>query len=135
MTRSHRAAAATLALLLTIGLLQAGHAQTPGVVVPAAGDPNLTVASVRLENGARLSKVIGSGVYIDANTTIGSVEDLIMTKDDKVVMAILSVGGFVGLGSKLVAVPFDQLQPGQDGKTMLPGMTKDKLNSLPNFGY
>ena len=58
-----------------------------------------------------------------------------MTKDDKVVMAILSVGGFVGLGSKLVAVPFDQLQTGQDGKTMLPGMTKETLNTLPNFVY
>ena len=111
-------------------------AQQPGpVTVPTAGNPNLAVASVKLENGVRTSKIIGAGVYSDPNTQIGSVDDLIMTKDHKIVMAILSVGGFVGLGSKLVAVPFEQLQPAQDGKMMLPGVTKEQLNGMPNFVY
>ena len=124
-----------LAGLAVCAFAGVAQAQTGAVTVPTQGNPNLAVASVKLENGIRTSKIVGASVYIDPNTTIGSVDDLIMTKDDKIVMAILSVGGFVGLGSKLVAVPFDQLQQGQDGKMMLPGVTKDQLNGMPNFVY
>jgi len=106
----------------------------PGGLVATTNNPNLSVASVRLENGVRASKVIGSTVYNEQNERVGSVDDLIMTEDDKVTVAIISVGGFLGLGSKLVAVPFGQLKRDAD-RVVLTGATKDTLNGMPSFVY
>ena len=108
---------------------------TSSTVVPTAGNPNLSVASVRMENGIRASKIIGAGVYSDPNTQIGTVNDLMLTPDNKVALAIISVGGLIGIGGKLTAVPIGQLQREPDGKLMLPGASKDSLNAEPNFIY
>jgi|ERR1700727_1786507 sporulation protein YlmC with PRC-barrel domain len=124
---------ASFALLAVIAAFPAS-AQQPTTPPPSTGNPNLAVATVKLENGIRLSKIIGSTVYADPNTSIGTVDDLIMTPDKQVAMVIVSVGGFLGLGSKLIAVPYDQLKS-EGGKTMLPGVTKDTLKAMPNFTY
>ena len=105
----------------------------PGVVA-TTNNPNLSVATVRLEKGMRASKIIGSAVYNETNDQVGSVDDLIMTRDDKITMAVISVGGFLGLGSKLVVVPWAQLRVDGD-KVLMPGATKDGLNAMPNFTF
>ena len=47
---------------------------------------------------------------------------------------VLSVGGFLGVGDKLVALPYEQMRT--DGKKIvLPGATKDSLKTLPEFKY
>lgn len=112
----------------------AAPAGSPAGVVATTNNPNLAVASVRLENGIRAGKLIGSTVYSEQNERIGMVDDLVMTGDDKVTVAVISVGGFLGLGSKLVAVPFGQLKRDAD-RVVLPGATKDALNAMPNFVY
>ncbi len=118
---------------LPVAAQQADQAAPPGVVA-TTNNPNLSVASVRLENGVRTSKLIGSAVYSEQNERIGSVDDLVMTGDDKITVAIVSVGGFLGMGSKLVAMPFGQLK--RDGDhVVLQGATKDSLNAMPNFVY
>jgi sporulation protein YlmC with PRC-barrel domain len=108
-------------------------AETPPSPASTANLP-LKVATVKLEQGLRASKLIGTAVYNDQNTKIGSVDDLILTDEDKVVVAIISVGGFLGIGSKLVAIPYDQLHRDND-KMLLPGATKDALNAMPGFTY
>jgi len=106
----------------------------PAGVVATTDNPNLAVASVRLEGGVRASKLIGAAVYGDQNERVGSVDDLIMTEGDKITVAVIAVGGFLGMGSKLVAVQFDQLKRDADHVT-LPGATKDTLDAMPNFVY
>jgi hypothetical protein len=59
---------------------------------------------------------------------------LIIEPGEKVPFAILSVGGFIGLGEHLVAVPFNSLRISQD-KIELPGATKEELKKLPEFEY
>ncbi len=106
----------------------------PAGVVATTNNPNLAVASVRLDSGVRASKLIGAAVNSDQNERIGSVDDLVMTDGNKITVAVISVGGFLGLGSKLVAVPFDQLK--RDGDHMvLQGATKDTLNAMPSLVY
>ena len=100
----------------------------------SAPNPNLSVASVRMDGGVRASKIIGSGIYSDPNTQIATVNDLLMAPDNKVVLAVLSVGGVLGVGGKLVAVPYAQLKL-EGGKTMLPGATKESLNAMPDFTF
>lgn len=119
-----------LVLLAMTALAGSAAAQT----APGTGNANLTVASVKMDNGVRLSKIIGSSVYADANTQIGTVDDLVMTPDNKIVLAVLSTGGVLGVGGKLVAVPYGQLSFA-NGKTMLPGASKDSLNAMPNFTF
>jgi sporulation protein YlmC with PRC-barrel domain len=104
----------------------------------APATPDLAVASVKLQGGLRISKLLGSSVYNDQNEKIGSVDDLIMKDDNRIVMAVISVGGFLGIGNKLVAVPYDHLHlemNKDESKIMMPGASKDSLASMPTFTY
>jgi PRC-barrel domain len=87
-----------------------------------------------LAAGYRASKVIGSSVTNDKNETIGTIEDLLVSPDGKEPFAVLSIGGFLGVGSHMVVVPFDTLKV-VDKKLVLPGGTKDTLRALPEFKY
>ena len=84
--------------------------------------------------GYRASKVVGSSVANDANQTIGKIDDLLVTRDGKEPYAVLSVGGFLGMGTRLVVIRYDSLKFA-DNKIVLPGGTKDGLKMLPAFQY
>src|ERR1017187_9003469 len=84
--------------------------------------------------GYRASKVIGSSVLNEANQTIGKIDDLLVTRDGKEPYAVLSVGGFLGMGTRMVVIPYDSLKFA-DNKIVLPGGTKDGLKMLPAFQY
>jgi hypothetical protein len=88
----------------------------------------------KLAAGYRASKVIGTSVINDANETIGKIDDLLVSSDGKDPYAVLSIGGFLGVGSRLVAVPYDSLKF-IDKKLVLPGGTKEGLRMLPEFKY
>jgi PRC-barrel domain len=88
----------------------------------------------KLAAGYRASKVIGSSVVNDANETIGKIDDLLISSDGKQPYAVLSVGGFLGMGTRLVVVPYDTLKFA-DNKVVLPGGTKEGLKMLPEFKY
>jgi sporulation protein YlmC with PRC-barrel domain len=132
---SAAAAAALAGSLATPALAQ----QTPA---PEPGSPagqvvqtgTVAVSQLKLVSGLRASKLIGAAVYNDANEKIGTVDDLILTSEDKAVAAIM-VGGFLGTGGKLVAVPYHQLQMDKDNKLLMAGANKDSLNAMPGFTY
>ena len=84
--------------------------------------------------GYRASKVIGSSVINAANETIGKIDDLLVTRDGKEPYAVLSVGGFLGMGTRMVVIHYDSLKFA-DNKIVLPGGTKDGLKMLPAFQY
>jgi hypothetical protein len=88
----------------------------------------------KLAAGYRASKVIGSSVVNDANETIGKIDDLLISSDGKQPYAVLSVGGFLGMGTRLVVVPYETLKF-IDNKVVLPGGTKEGLKMLPEFKY
>ena len=88
----------------------------------------------KLSAGYRASKVIGSEVLNDANQKIGSIDDLLISTDGKEPYAVLSVGGFLGMGTHLVVVPYAGLKV-VDNKVMLPGGTKAALEKLPEFQF
>ena len=124
MTHSMRvlAGAALLAASLSGPAFSQGAPQTVTL---------MKVDPASLATGYRTSKVVGSTVV---NETVGTIDDLIVTPNEKVPFAVLSVGGFLGMGSKYVVVPFSSLQV-KDKKMVLPGATKDSLKALPEFKY
>lgn len=94
----------------------------------------MKVDPASLATGYRTSKVVGSTVYNEANEAVGTIDDLIVTPNEKVPFAVLSVGGFLGMGTKYVVVPYNSLVV-QDKKMVLSGATKDSLKGLPEFKY
>jgi len=88
----------------------------------------------KLAAGYRASKVIGSNVFNDADETIGKIDDLLVSTDGNQPFVVLSVGGFLGMGSRLVVVPYSSLMFGNN-KVILPNVNKDGLMMLPEFKY
>jgi ribosomal 30S subunit maturation factor RimM len=85
----------------------------------------------------RTSKLVGSKVYNEANENIGSIEDIVLKADGAMDEVVLSVGGFLGIGEKFVAVPFGDLKITRDGsniKIVTKG-TKDSLKGLPDYKF
>jgi PRC-barrel domain len=88
---------------------------------------------------ARTSKVVGSSVYNDHDEKLGSIDDLLIAKDGKV-HAVLSVGGFLGMGTKYIEVPYSQLtfgntQKDSDNRVVLKGATKESLKADASYDY
>jgi hypothetical protein len=79
------AGAALLAVSLSGPALAQGAPQTVTL---------MKVDPASLATGYRTSKVVGSTVVNEANETVGTIDDLIVTPAEKVPFAVLSVGGF-----------------------------------------
>ena len=104
----------------------------PGTMVLFPGPGSVDVTT--LASGYRASKVIGSNVVNDGNDKIGAIDDLLVSPDGKRPFAVLSVGGFLGMGTRYVIVPYEALVFGKD-KIILPGGSVDGLKTLPEFKY
>ncbi|MEA1673555.1 PRC-barrel domain-containing protein [Nitrospirillum sp. BR 11163] len=130
---------ANLYLAAALGVSALGTA----VVLPAtpilAQGTTQRIATTKVDvatvaTGHRSSKIVGAKVVNDQNDTVGTVDDLIISPKDSVPYAILSVGGFLGVGDRLVAVPYSALQI-TDDRIELPGGNKDALKNQPAFHY
>lgn len=120
---------ATTGLLVATLLTGAAFAQgAPQTFAP------MKIDLQSLTTGYRTSKVVGAPVVNTIGETIGKVDDLIVTPNEKVPYAVLSVGGFLGVGDKLVVVPYSQLSVA-NGKMLLPGATIESLKALPDYKY
>lgn len=120
------AAAALIGVALISG--GAGAQGTPQTVELVKVDVH------KLAAGYRATKVIGSSVVNDAQETIGQIEELLVSSDGKQPYAVLSIGGFLGMGTHMVVVPYDTLHFA-DNKVVLRGGTKAGLQMLPEFKY
>lgn len=112
---------------------------TPHAQQTQSGGSPQTPATIAFDNAAlagsaRATKLVGSRVY-KGDTPIGEIEDVLVDLDRATVAAvILSVGGFLGLGNKLVAVPVNQIAVGKEAR-FTTGLTKEQLASAPAFDF
>jgi hypothetical protein len=84
----------------------------------------------------RASRIIGAKVYNERNEAVGDVDDLIIHASGQAPTAVLSVGGFLGIGARLVAVPLSELRFNPDGERwVLNGATRETLQARPPFSY
>ena len=93
------------ALLATVAF-----AQTPTTTSDRANMAPATASESSFQGNWRASKVVGLNVYNDKNETLGSINDLLTDKSGNIKAAVISVGGFLGVGTRLVAVPFDKIK-------------------------
>ena len=133
-----------LAFAPAIAQTGANHATTAAPATGNTGNATDTTPHERnpvmtASGDARASKVIGSSVYNDHDEKVGSVDDLLVGRDGKI-KAVLSVGGFLGMGTKYVEVPYSALtygntQKDSDNRVVLKGATKESLKSEASYTY
>jgi sporulation protein YlmC with PRC-barrel domain len=112
------------------------QAQARQAPVAGAVPLGLTIEqNMVLLKGWRASKLIGASVYNDQNKRVGKIEDMIVSPDGKMSVAVIDVGGFLGIGKHRVAIPVDEFADIQAKKLVLPGATKEALKELPEFRY
>ena len=100
------------ALLATVAFAQnpAAPTDTPKAAPAATADSSKTLPDSALHGNWRASKVVGLSVYNDKNESLGSINDILMDKSGNIKAVVLGVGGFLGMGEHLVAVPFDKIK-------------------------
>ena len=126
----------TVKMIATGALIIAGAtfatAQTVGETVLGV---EVNVAKVVTE-GYSAKKLIGANVHNGQDKSIGYVHDLILAPNGELSLAIVEVGGFLGLGSKWVAVPAEMFEPGKKANiVVLPKATEAELKKIPAFKY
>ena len=76
----------------------------------------------------------GDKVVNRTGDDLGKIEELMVdTQTGEVSYAVLSFGGFMGMGDKLFAVPWQSLQLDAQNKRFILDVTKEKLESAPGF--
>ncbi|MCC5825953.1 PRC-barrel domain-containing protein [Alkalimonas sp.] len=85
--------------------------------------------------GSHANNLIGANVRTNDNEDIGSVGDLILNEQGQIVAIIVSVGGFLGMGQKDVAIGWDNVTRSGTGdkQELLVDVTREDLNSAPKF--
>lgn len=106
MMKSIAAGLAGTALLATVAFAQSPTATTDKAPTAATATTTTTTASGQW----RTSKMDGLKVYNEANENIGTINDLLMDKSGDIKIAVIGVGGFLGMGEHLVAVPYEKLK-------------------------
>lgn len=80
----------------------------------------------------RVSKVLGTKVQSPTGQKIGKVEDVILDKESNHIMfAVLSFGGFIGVGEKYHPVPWSALDYDATQNAYVVGYTKEQLEGAP----
>lgn len=114
---------------------QENTAETP--TAPAPDSTTTTVGNTEVPANAVLaSQFMGQPVYTAANENIGEINDLIMNKELDNIVAIVGVGGFLGIGEKDVAIPIGDISAVKDENNALRltiSASKEQLEALPVF--
>src|SRR5262249_14442690 len=109
---SNKTIALAIALATTVAMpaMAQSDAQTapkPAAAAPAKSGEFITQAQ---EGQYRASKFIGVNIYNEKDENIGEVSEIIVDKNGAIPAIVVGVGGFLGLGEKSVALPFDAIK-------------------------
>ena len=89
--------------------LLAAAALIVGLAGPALAD-DMSATMTPPADSMSASDLIGVAVVNQQNEKIGTLDDLLIEKENQVALAVISVGGFLGVGDKLVAIPYQDLR-------------------------
>jgi sporulation protein YlmC with PRC-barrel domain len=125
-------------ILLALGTT-AASAQAPQAVPKAVAEgPAAKILPSIPANAMTVTHWYKQSVYDPSDAKIGEIMDVLTGRDGKIEVLIVGVGGFLGMGEKDVAVPFNAVQfKTKDNNKWYPVMntTKDALKSAPGFKY
>ena len=131
-----------VALVGALGMTDASaqSASKPAAAKPTAGqasksaEPITNTKRFAEHTGLyRASSVVGSGVKDLAGKDAGKIEDLLVDYKGNVAYAVVSFGGFLGVGDKLFAVPWNAVILDREKRTVHVDVTKEALERSPSF--
>jgi sporulation protein YlmC with PRC-barrel domain len=110
---------------------------TPATAASAASGPSVTGIMTPAERHDwerthRTSRIIGTELRTKSGEKIGDIRDLVLDNAGHVRLAIVSTGGFLGLGDTLHAVPWDVMTLGPKDDRIL-DIDKARLAQAPHF--
>jgi sporulation protein YlmC with PRC-barrel domain len=81
--------------------------------------------------------IIGATVRNESRDSVGQVEDVYVDTNGNIKKIVVSVGGFLGMGAKNVAVKWEDVKFSRDDKSVVitTGWTKDSLKAMPDYKY
>jgi sporulation protein YlmC with PRC-barrel domain len=100
----------TAGLIGSTMLASAAFAQTPSPTPSTTAAAPVTASDSSFNGNWRASKVVGLNVYNANNDSLGSINDLLTDQSGNIKAVVVGVGGFLGVGEHLVAVPFDKIK-------------------------
>jgi hypothetical protein len=103
---------------------------------PEAVDLNVHFRSRQTPNELLVSDLLGRPAVNAENERIGDVNDLVTDSSGKAVAAVIGVGGFLGIGEKDVAIPFEDLKFSRDEDNDVRievDISKEALTSAPDY--
>ena len=109
----------------------------PAVPMNTVKESDAPTPSLNISRDWRASKLIGSKVTNMQDQSVGAIDDVILDNDGKIVSVLVSVGGFLGLGEKRVAVAFKELliSRAEDGDPIVKvTLSKQSLETAPDAG-
>lgn len=114
-----------------------GYGLLSGVVAAGmilAVSSTVIIANAKDKSGVlKASELIGMKVQGSDGKNLGKIRDLVIDRDGDVEYAVLDFGGFLGVGDKYFAVPWDALQRTENGKKIALDTTKRDLKKAPGF--
>jgi sporulation protein YlmC with PRC-barrel domain len=120
--------------LLAVSPWSIAQAETPAATAaPTPATAAMTPAERHdWERAHRMSKIIGTEVRTKSGERVGEIRDVIVDNAGNVKLAIVSTGGFLGLGDTLHAVPWDALALGSKDDRVI-DIDKARLKEAPHF--
>lgn len=100
-----------------------------------ASAPTRSTGDFNVAGQMSAEALIGKTVKNATNESVGKIDDVYLDASGAVKLVVVSVGGFLGVGTKNVAVPWTDLKFGRDGSsiTVLTNWTKDSLKAMPDY--
>ena len=98
------------AMLASVAFAQSPTATSTATKMKRRRGVRHVCTSSSFQGNWRASKVVGLSVYNDNNESVGSINDMLTDKSGSIKAVVIGVGGFLGVGEHLVAVPFDKVK-------------------------
>jgi hypothetical protein len=116
----------------------AATANEPPSAAPAAPQASApqAPASVTVLNRHEVQGILGREVLGSANENMGRIVDVLVAHDGQVRAAIIDFGGFLGVGSRKIAVDWNALHfpiPGKPDERVTLDLTRDQVNAAPAY--
>ena len=107
----------------------------PQTVGPVPPPPATAVNAEVGQIDGPLTSILGKNVYSPKGEELGRVVDLLADPQGRVRVAIVDFGGFLGVGTRRIAVdwPLLHFSPGDKDKPLMLTVTREKLQSAPEY--
>jgi putative membrane protein len=98
---------------------------------PVTGAASDQPSDTEQQGWVSIGEMLGGPVVNENGDEVGEIQDVVVK--DKTYYAVLSVGGFLGLGDKDVAIPLDDLKLGEDEAFLMSAQTEEQLEEMPAY--